>query len=323
MAATLLPAIRSVRTGIQECGPRVSSGHANAKWPPWKGTKRSRHQQQHQPQQLRSNTSVERSASACLAQLDGDWLGRTLKQHDTNETGMPQEDDEVISLTETWADSAANEGVSKSTKKHSRKPRTGRRAKARARLEEFYCQRACVANSVGNESSSLAPLGFLTALIEGMEEDSLEDHAQLLARGGSHVDSVPKDTDENSVSSCGQSEEASDADLVVPQNAANSIQPFEVRLFKRTGASLGVAFNIVRDGLLVSWVGDEGLAGIWNGICDVEMQLRNGDKVIGSNGSSDPKLMLESFSRLGAHRLQVLRGPFDPELPETQMPPAW
>jgi len=236
---------------------------------------------------------------------------------------MPQEDDEVISLTETWADSAANEGVSKSTKKHSRKPRTGRRAKARARLEEFYCQRACVANSVVNESSNLAPLGFLTALIEGMEEDSLEDHAQLLARGGSHVDSVPKDTDENSVSSCGQSEEASDADLVVPQNAANSIQPFEVRLFKRTGASLGVAFNIVRDGLLVSWVGDEGLAGIWNGICDVEMQLRNGDKVIGSNGSSDPKLMLESFSRLGAHRLQVLRGPFDPELPETQMPPAY
>jgi hypothetical protein len=78
------------------------------------------------------------------------------------------------------------------------------------------------------------------------------------------------------------------------------------------------------DGLLVSWVGDEGLAETWNNMCDRTSQLRNGDKVCVCNGITDPELMLEGFLKgSAAFRLQVQRGPFDPEMPETPMPPTF
>ena len=74
--------------------------------------------------------------------------------------------------------------------------------------------------------------------------------------------------------------------------------------------------------MLVDWVGDDGLIGIWNCKCDGEMQLGRGDKVVDSNGISDPNHMLESFRELGAFRLQVRRGPYSPAELETQMPLA-
>ena len=314
-ASTLLPAIRSVQTGIDECAPQVARG-GHAMWPPWRGKKRSRQQQQQQPQQLSTDSTTVLFPNGSLGQLGMVWSSRALKQHNTDETGVPQEeDDEVISLTETWDDSVVSVDACSKTRKHSRKPRVGRRAKARTHLERFYHEHARASIAAVNESSGLAPMGFLTALIEGMEQDVEEDHAGLPALGGSQSQDIQSDVDQTIMTPAATSEaEGAGADLAGTGGIeAFAMEPFEVKFLKRAGTSLGVAFNILWDGLLVTWVGEEGLVGMWNRGCDVELQVRSGDKVISSNGNYDPESMIEGFSRLGPHRLQVLRGPFDVE----------
>jgi len=246
---------------------------------------------------------------------------KVLRQQDTNETGIPEaEDDDVISLTESWADSSVSSGaLSAKRRKHSRKPRAGRRARARAHFEEMCRQQANAAFTARNEASGMVPMVFLETLAECMEEDTIDDQGQplepnfLKAEGifeyGQQAEDVTPEANDCEV--------AAGSDLGCCGTAV-----FEARLFKRDGVRFGMAFNTLRDGLLITALDEEGLAGIWNRMCEAAQELRVGDKVVSCRGHTDPELMLqEFFNASGAFRLDVRRGPFQPEMPEYFMPP--
>ena len=90
---------------------------------------------------------------------------------------------------------------------------------------------------------------------------------------------------------------------------------FEVRLYRRAGASIGIAFNVLDDGLLITWVSVEGehLASIWNAMSAQEVQLKTGDKISCCNGITAPESMVKGIaSGCGPLRLTIQRGPFEP-----------
>ena len=102
-----------------------------------------------------------------------------------------------------------------------------------------------------NEARGLAPMAFF----ECMEEDSVDDQAQLLVSGRLHALHLPEeDGDASGVCSAIVSDadgESSGSGVPVTAAAeAAATESFEVRLFKRKGATFGMALNIMRDGLL-------------------------------------------------------------------------
>ena len=117
----------------------------------------------------------------------------------------------------------------------------------------------------------------------------MDDPAQLFAHCGSRAECAPEeDGDSSGLTSAAASDVidwAGDAKVAGIDSAEDAAREssFEVRLFKRDGASLGLALDIMSDGLLVSWVGDQGLADTWNRMCARESQLSEGDKIIACN----------------------------------------
>ena len=141
LAAMLRPATRTLQTGIRDCGHSVAPG-GQAKWPPWEKSTRCS-QQRKCCKQIDVQSSM---ADPCQMNTHTIHVGsnhKVLKQHDTNETDIPAaEDDDAISLTESWADSSVSAGaLSAKRRTYSRKPRAGTRGSSghqRPILENLY-----------------------------------------------------------------------------------------------------------------------------------------------------------------------------------------
>ena len=306
LAATLQPAIQAVQVGIATGGHRLSVG-GHAKWPPW------RNRVSHPQVQI----ATPMQDVAPKAHVWSKITSKTLRQHDSNETGIPGDgDDEVVSLTETWAESIdTRQDAPGRLKTHSRKSRRGRRAKTSAHLEMMVRAQSSAWQSANTEGN--VPMALLGTLIECMEED-----LQCDACEGSDGEQQLANSFSDRVDEGAQDPELEE--LPVPAR----IEEFEVRMHRKTYTSLGMAVNVLKDGLLVSWCSDaeDCLVGIWNAMGAEAVQLRAGDKITSCNGISDPEQILGCVSSgLGALRMQVRRGPFaQTELPVPAAgPPDW
>ena len=239
-----------------------------------------------------------------------DLTGKALQKHDSNTTDVPKDGgDDVCSLTETWAESSPAESTVCGRKRsHSRKPRTGRRAKAAANLEMMVEARFQARQNSRAESGP--GMAFLGTLLECMEED-LDSSAHRHHEG--RLDEC-----------CSLSDpEAAEKEDVAAMSSSSELHEFEVRLHRKTHVSLGMSVNVLEDSLLVEWCSDSGevLVGIWNAMSARTVRLRAGDRIVSCNGISDPESMLKHVSSgLGHLRLQVQRGPF--ALPEPPALPA-
>ena len=285
LAAELLPASKVLRQKVSHAIAEHPPTRIDTSWPSWQG------------KQVDSET---------VSLHAGSLTKRKLEIHNTDST-MPPEDS--CSVTEAWPDSSSFGGSARSGK-HSRKPRRGRRAKARAHSKLFEDTRAqCLQfeSAALGESNWTSTLG---TLLECMEEDMYGDcsASAVLAHSGGNAD---QEIDVQSL-------------LSDPEETCPDGTHFEVRLYKGGMVSLGLSVNQTADGeaLHISSVLPDGLVDSWNAKCSKESQIHNGDRIVRVNACSNFEDMMGEITKIGDKILEVVRGPFPTPQPVAVASPA-
>ena len=294
-AIALAPHKRQLHQALVEVSPHMLL-KPSANWPPWKSRSGE------SSRATDDATSAGSRASMQVAIVDH---CRMLKECFAEETVLPQDGDlRSCSDTESWP---SCDDVSR--KRHSRKPRCGRRAKARQRQDDMeMAMRSAEAESsfehiAGGSGGWGATLG---AIVEALGED-LEDSRRFLPGNLSG--------DAGAMSSEGSVEDHEDVDDERPLCSKDEEKlscdlgsNFAVELHKRTGGALGMAL-VEQDGVIIVNGVYEGPLQQWNEVCSKQAAVRVGDVLSTANGFSDISAIMSQCQRPGPIVLGMIRGP--------------
>jgi hypothetical protein len=167
LAGELLPAVHELQKKIVHISPAVAEKGCDCRWPPWRRPTTETHQHRHPEQELE-----ELQGSVSMAAPLLPLPKRSFQQQDTEETCLNGGDTQTISETEPWADgSSLLDNLSAfSPRRHSRRPRRGRRAKSRRHQQECDEQVAMAVRRCDGPSADFWSRSMAT-LMEFMEED--------------------------------------------------------------------------------------------------------------------------------------------------------
>ena len=345
VAAEILPTPRELHRHIARLAPETLGRGSSAKWPPWR--KPGQHAQS--PQFLDEEGAEHRRDGTC--NYEENFVAPTsrfLKQQDTDETRLPAEgpDLDSISMTESWLDGSVRLGSgAQHVRQHSRRPRYGRRAKARRNQEEYERSSARDAReSAFADASSDWPLNMMTALLQTLDEDSCETYQNLGHRHHSCSDerSQCSSSEEDAAAASGEATEHAECGLaqVAGPNYSNRPSPsfeatlsevseklndssalqgslhekFIIKVIKPAGVSMGMSVEEAGEGMLVNGIFDGGLIDLWNQKCQSCERLAQFDRIVAANVSRDFESMLDSVMGRGQIVLKVLRGSFEREV---------
>ena len=277
LAAEVLSASKELRQKVSHVIAENPPARIDTSWPRWKGKKTN------------NETTILESPHV------GSTTRRKLEVHNSDSTTAPEDS---CSVTEAWSDSSSLHG-SLCSRRHSRKPRRGRRAKARAHSKLFEDTKS---QGFQLESPALGEsrwTGTLGTLSECMEEDIYGDCSDIF-EGIAHP----------GVDRGLQLDAKIDADD--PKKANPDGTHFEVRLCKSDMVSMGLSIHETAEGdaLHISSVLADGLVDSWNAKCSEDSRIHDGDRIVRINACSNFQDMMGEIMKTGDNVLEVIRGPF-------------
>ena len=157
LAAEILPATRELRQKVSTILSQDFDLGANARWPPWRG-------QPHFNQRLQPLVSNPGEVPCKKRQLE---------VHASDTTMLPEES---CSETEQWSDTASLSSSAPASgpvprRRHTKRPRRGRRAKSRAHSQMFAEISSRVSIDDGSSGHEAVWASGLGSLLECMEEN--------------------------------------------------------------------------------------------------------------------------------------------------------
>ena len=243
---------------------------------------------------------------------------RCLIQHDADTTCFTQDEFSVISETDSWTDGTVllDSPGAASNRRHSRRPRVGRRAKSRKHQEEYVQQSSLAARESFGTAVDPWPQSLAT-LLECLEEDltsNICDSGPCMAFG----DPLSSAREEHGSSNVSSGDVSNSAEVVE--------ETFSVRVIKPDRVSMGLSLQQHgephREGLLIERVLPGGVVELWNAKCPESTKVAQYGKIVSINGFTDAERMLEACRSNGKLALQLLRGPFSEEAFDEPQAPA-
>lgn len=235
------------------------------------------------------------------AEEGGSLAVRVLRKQGTDDTTLPmQSDAQSCSDTETWTSSP-------SSRRHSRKPRRGRRAKARLHAQHFEdCSRTSYMQQAG-EAAGGFPSGWnvtLGALIESLDASSGDEGIGRDFLGCFSVEQDGHDSADDSAADPGNAS----SEEIVPNNGSTFVM--EVR--KRMQEPLGMALEEHADAIVVSKVFSSGAVASTRSQDNILPSIMEGDVVLSVNGATDMESIMSVIFSSTDLRIEYRSGPYTP-----------
>ena len=295
MAAILAPYTSQLQMMLIQAAPSILPKPA-ANWPD--GRKKTQDQVQH--------SSMDATCTVAAQGLPdqpkhstGD-ANHLLKAQDSDETTMPmQRDVQSCSDTETWGSASPH-------RRHSRKPRCGRRAKAGLHAKNFeHCSRAAsMENNVGVGSASSWNI-TLEALIETLDE-SLDDNRPCMVNAGSSSE----DSGEDSVVDVGS--ESLEEIMPTPLDSGTC---FAIEVCKGRQEPLGISLEQHAEAIVVSRIFASGAIARSRSRDTSLPNIAEGDLLLSVNGATDMDSIMSGIFSSTSLKIECMRGPYIPPTP--------
>lgn len=298
MACLLEPYTKQLQKMLNQAAPDILPKAPTVQWPDW-------HKRGH-VQQNRMDAAAEVAAHSVPlpAEVGIPQATRMLKKQETEETALPARSDaDSCSDTATWDSAPA-------ARQHSRKPRRGRRAKARLHAQSFeQSSRAAFMEQqgeVGGASASSWNM-TLTALIETLD-DSLSDC-------GHCIESVGCSFDEQDAHGSGIDSPADELSEEAMPTCLDQGAAFAIEVCKLREEPLGVSLEEHAEAIVVSKVFVVGAIARTK-LQDVSAPcIEEGDVLLSINGATDMASMMRIIFRSTNLTIECKRGPCSAVIP--------